>query len=152
MNAPAACVRPAHVLVLSRRAESVPRARRAVADGLLGVVTDTGARDDTLLVLSELLGNAVRHAIALSTDESGHDESPDDESPDAVEVRWQVLPGALEVTVVDGGGGEPYLATRGDDAVTGRGMAVVEALSEAWGTTLLGSGRRAVWARIPLSA
>lgn len=147
MNAPAACVRPAHVLVLLRRAESVPRARRAVADGLLGVVTDTGARDDTLLVLSELLGNAVRHAIALSPD-----ESPDAESPDAVEVRWQVLPGALEVTVVDGGGGEPYLAARGDDAVTGRGMAVVEALSEAWGTTLLGSGRRAVWARIPLSA
>lgn len=140
MNAPAACAPPEHVLVLARRAGSVPRARRAVADGLLGAVADVEARDDTLLVLSELLGNAVRHAVALG---SGEDD---------VEVRWQVLPGALELTVVDGGGGgEPYLAARGDDAVTGRGMAVVEALSEAWGTSQLGGGRRAVWARIPLS-
>lgn len=145
MNAPAACAPPENVLVLSRRAESVSRARRAVAGGLLGVVTDAEVRDDTLLVLSELLGNAVRHGAALSG-------SPDDEVPDAVEVRWQVLPGALELVVVDGGGGAPYLAARGDEAVTGRGMAVVEALSEAWGTTVLGSGRRAVWARIPLSA
>lgn len=135
---------PAHALVLVRDAmvldrdpASVPAARALVAQRLAHLPHDL--LDDTLLVLSELLGNAVRHAGAPATPAG------------SVEVRWTLVPGAVHLEVVDGGGGEPRVVDRGEHAVSGRGMAIVEALSQSWGATALGGGRRAVWSRITAS-
>lgn len=121
---------PGDAMVLAHAAASVPEARSCLAQRLAHLPRDLV--DDALLVLSELLGNAVRHTAA-----GGH-----------LEVRWSASPGALLLEVVDAGGGVPRVADRGHGAVSGRGMAIVEALSQSWGTTTLDDGRRAVWSRL----
>lgn len=127
------------VMVLDHDSASVPAARACLAQRLAHLPHDL--LDDTLLVLSELLGNAVRHGSAPTTAGLGAPAG-------GVEVRWSLAPGAVRLEVVDGGGGEPHVVDRGEQAVSGRGMAIVEALSHSWGTTALGGGRRAVWSRI----
>ena len=123
-------------MVLDHAPAAVPAARAHLAARLGHLPHDL--LDDTLLVLSELLGNAVRHGAAITAAGPGG----------ALEVRWTLAPGAVRLEVVDGGGGEPRVADRGEHAVSGRGMAIVEALSHSWGTTCLDDGRRAVWSRI----
>lgn len=136
-RAPAASDAPVlveDVMVLPHAAASVPAARSRLADRLAHLPHDLV--DDALLVLSELLGNAVRHTVSAGD----------------LEVRWASTPGAVRLEVVDGGGGEPRVAERGEGAVSGRGMAIVETLSQSWGTTSLDDGRRAVWSRIAAAA
>ena len=134
---PSALVRD--VMVLDHDPASVPAARARVAQRLAHLPGDL--LDDTLLVLSELLGNAVRHGAAATA-------GPTAASAGGVEVRWALAPGAVHLEVVDGGGGEPRVVDRGERAVSGRGMAIVEALSQSWGTTALDGGRRVVWSTI----
>lgn len=122
------------VMVLPHAATSVPAARSRLAQGLAHLPCDLV--DDALLVLSELLGNAVRHTAG-----GGH-----------LEVRWSAATYEVRLEVVDGGGGVPRVADRGHGAVSGRGMAIVEALSQSWGTTALDDGRRAVWSQITADA
>lgn len=133
--APDAPVALGDVMLLAHAASSVPAARSCLAERLAHLPRDLV--DDALLVLSELLGNAVRHTVASA----GH-----------LEVRWSATPCAVRLEVVDGGGGEPRVSDRGEGAVSGRGMAIVEALSQSWGTTALDDGRRAVWSRIVATA
>ena len=125
-------------MVLDHDPSSVPAARACLAQRLAHLPDDL--LDDTLLVLSELLGNAVRHGAAPTAAGAG-----------GVEVRWTLVPGAVHLEVVDGGGGEPRVVDRGEHAVSGRGLTIVEALSRSWGTTALGGGRRAVWSWITAS-
>lgn len=74
---------------------------------------------DARLILSELIGNAIRHASPLSED--------------TVLVRWRIDQDLLLLSVSDGGGpSAPQLVTAATDDVGGRGLAIVEALSAAW--------------------
>lgn len=122
------------VMVLPHAAASVPDARAHLSARLRHLPDEL--LEDTLLVLSELLGNAVRHTPVSTGD---------------VEVRWAAAPGAVDLEVVDGGGGEPLACDRGEDAVSGRGLAIVDALSQSWGSRALESGRCSVWSRIAAS-
>jgi anti-sigma regulatory factor (Ser/Thr protein kinase) len=75
--------------------------------------------DDARLVATELVGNAVRHASPLSNG--------------TVLVRWQEEDAVLELSVCDGGGGSPPVRVdAAPDALGGRGLAIVEALSSTW--------------------
>jgi len=78
------------------------------------------------LLVSELVTNAVRHG------RSGGD------------VRVEALPAGLRVVVTDHGGGVPAQQWPTSNDVTGRGLAVVAALSRRWGTAV-GDGSTAVW-------
>ena len=87
-------------------------------------------------MLSELLSNALRHAVPLPGTK--------------LRVAWRLDPDSVEVLVRDGGGktrpelGKPTQATTG-----GRGLRIVEQLSRCWGTTTEEEGTT-VWAQVPI--
>jgi anti-sigma regulatory factor (Ser/Thr protein kinase) len=79
-----------------------------------------------LLVASELLGNAVAHAVSC------------------MELRVEVHPGFLRVDVIDDGDGRPGLRVVPPLAERGRGLQIVDRLSAAWGVDDLIPGKQ-VW-------
>jgi anti-sigma regulatory factor (Ser/Thr protein kinase) len=92
------------------------------------------ATDEVLLVVSELATNAVRHG--------------------AGDMEVRVVPGIdqVRVEVLDDGGaavpeppGAPPIA-----GVGGRGLHLVRAMSQAWGTGFDAAGRTLVWAEVPV--
>jgi hypothetical protein len=54
----------------------------------------------------------------------------------------------LTVAVTDGGGGLPIRKTPAATARSGRGVLIVEKLSDAWGSTSQSGKRTTVWFRI----
>jgi anti-sigma regulatory factor (Ser/Thr protein kinase) len=124
------------VLLLPFTASSVGVARRRLVSDLIGVDAWDTAICDATLVLSELLSNALRHAVPL---------------PEAkISVAWRLDTDSVELSVRDGGGktkpelGEPTQATTG-----GRGLRIVEKLSRCWGTSSDEDGTT-VWAQVPI--
>jgi len=90
---------------------------------------------DAALVLSELMGNAIRHARPL---------------PGAlVQVSWALGDGSLTVSVRDGGGRtRPHAGHPSPFSVGGRGLAIVECLATTWGVQD-STGGVTVWAILP---
>ncbi len=118
---------------------SVAVARRAVSADLLAGQVSEADRVDVLIVLSELLGNSVRHARAL---DGGR-----------VLVLWRVRPQEVEVAVADGGALTQPRAERAPfAALSGRGLGIVDALAESWGVDGAGTPNQLVWAVVRRSA
>jgi anti-sigma regulatory factor (Ser/Thr protein kinase) len=114
---------------------SVREARRAVAVELAAADVQDPERADVLVVVSELLGNSVRHARPL---ENGR-----------VRVLCRVRGDEIEVAVVDGGAQTLPRAERPPfAALSGRGLGIVDALSETWGVEGAGTHDQLVWAVI----
>jgi anti-sigma regulatory factor (Ser/Thr protein kinase) len=90
---------------------------------------------DAALVLSELMGNAIRHARPL---------------PGAlVQASWALGDGSLTVSVRDGGGRtRPHTRHPSPFALGGRGLAIVECLASTWGVQN-STGGVTVWAILP---
>jgi anti-sigma regulatory factor (Ser/Thr protein kinase) len=114
---------------LALDAASVGAARRVVRDA---VCTVHGAElvDACLLLASELVANAVRHGAA----------------PVRLVVRCDEARGA-EIRVSDGSARAPVVRGADLDALGGRGMLLVELLSDAWGSTPTRAGK-VVWCRL----
>ncbi|MBA3266685.1 MAG: ATP-binding protein [Acidimicrobiia bacterium] len=86
--------------------------------------------DDVVgLLVTELVTNAIRHA-------DSH-----------VDVAIRLLPETLRVEVRDTAEGRPAVVDAGPDAERGRGLAMVDALAEAWGVEPDGHGK-VVWFEI----
>jgi anti-sigma regulatory factor (Ser/Thr protein kinase) len=87
---------------------------------------------DAALVITELLSNAIRHAAPL---------------PGAlVRVTWTVDHGAVRVAVSDAGDGPlPHVTEPAPGAPGGRGLGIVETLSDHWGVQR-DNGETTVWA------
>jgi anti-sigma regulatory factor (Ser/Thr protein kinase) len=125
------------VLLLPFTASSVGTARRRLMSDLIAADCNDPAICDAALVLSELLSNALRHAVPL---------------PGAkLRVAWRLDTDSVQLSVRDGGGktrpalGEPTQATTG-----GRGLRIVQMLSRRWGTSSDEEGTT-VWAQVPIS-
>lgn len=141
-------------LLVPHAGSSAFDARHALLPELLDRGVPQGVVDDALLVLSELIGNAVRHGRPSEGDH--------------IRVSWWVAGGAVHLEVCDGGPGlpgdlgvarvgarqrgaddQPLTVPVGDEG--GRGLPIVDLLSSRWGTTAPGpTGVVAVYAEIPL--
>jgi len=98
--------------------------------------------EDAAVIVSELVTNALRHGL--------HGLSG--AAPAEVELIWWRRAGEITCMVTDPGAQPPVMAAPDPLAEAGRGLHVVEALSDAWGWTRLDGRRKAVWASLPVSA
>jgi anti-sigma regulatory factor (Ser/Thr protein kinase) len=113
-------VRASGAVLLPCTPASVSVARRHLSDDLVAAGIYRGAICDAVLVVSELLSNAIRHA------------RPRDDSQ--LLVTWLLDGGVLEVAVSDGGGPtRPRQAHPSVSSLGGRGLGIVEHLATAWG-------------------
>lgn len=107
------------ILVLPAATRVSGIARRVMSHQL----TEHGARRDLIedaeLVLSELVTNALQH---------GGLDSHDD-----LEVSWALSADRLRLSVLDGGSAGDLVAhSAPSDALSGRGLAIVDCLCEQW--------------------
>lgn len=120
-------------LQLAADTSSVPGARRFVIDGLLQWGRDHLV-DDAALCVTEMAANSALH--------SG--------SP-YLQVRLRDLEPGVRLSVEDAGGMIPLAAVAPppvtSQGTTGRGLAIVSVLAEAWGIEERADGRR-VWAEL----
>jgi anti-sigma regulatory factor (Ser/Thr protein kinase) len=111
-------------------------ARRAVvaADGSL----PTSVREDLLLLVTELVTNAVRHAGA---------------GPDGtVGLTVRMAPGHVHVEVADCGSGfRRGVPTPNEDDAGGWGLYLVDRIADDWGVVTADSGTR-VWFELRFAA
>jgi anti-sigma regulatory factor (Ser/Thr protein kinase) len=107
----------------------VPRAR-AAARGWCSTAGVSRVTDAVLLVLTELLGNAVCHARTPVT------------------VRLEARPTVIRIEVCDGSPDRPTRRAAGSGESDGRGLAIVDAITARhWGSECLEHGKL-VWAEI----
>lgn len=111
---------------LTSSPSSVPAARHLVRDDLVGRQMPRRVVEDALVVVTELMGNAVRHARPLDADGE----------PGNVRLRWNVVGGRVRVDVTDGGGAQrPHVERHSPAETGGRGLAIVSAVASDWGVT-----------------
>jgi len=114
---------------------SVRMARQVFADRLAAAGVPPEERDDAMLVLSELVSNAVRHAAPLPSGE--------------ITARWEVGDDLLHIEITDGGGGtRPHPSVPLLSALGGRGLDIVRTVSSQWGVTE-DHDTVTVWAEVP---
>jgi anti-sigma regulatory factor (Ser/Thr protein kinase) len=112
------------------------RAPRSVLPQLGRQLTEAGLADVALIV-SELVTNSVLHANV------GPDQT--------LTVECDALPDRLRITVTDPGSRlEPRLRSPDKNAPGGYGLAIVTALSLAWGVVRNSVGTTSVWCELPL--
>ncbi|MCW2621009.1 MAG: Sensor phosphatase [Frankiales bacterium] len=109
--------------------EAAPEARRILSAALAGRY-DPDLLDDANLVLTELVTNAVLHG-----------KSP-------FRVRVEPFERVLRLQVADAGRTLPLRPQTGPDAMTGRGLGLVAALSTGWGVDPRPGGGKVVWAEL----
>jgi anti-sigma regulatory factor (Ser/Thr protein kinase) len=118
---------------LPRRLVAVPRARKLAADALTG---SEAPGDDLVLVITELVANAVRHGrgrrISLRVQADGRS------------VRVEVE-NRRRTTL-------PRRRLASDVRPTGRGLVLVAACSRDWGVVAECRGLTRVWAEVDRSA
>lgn len=119
-------------MLLPHAPSSVAVARQRLAADLAAAGIFESAVGDAVLVVSELMSNAIRHARPL---------------PGAsVQVAWALDDDAVEVAVSDGGAiTRPVPAHATVSSLGGRGLDIVEYLAEAWGVRADDAGLT-VWA------
>ncbi|MBC9717192.1 ATP-binding protein [Streptomyces sp. TRM66268-LWL] len=127
-----------HAFRLPRHPASVGLARLRVREHLAawGHGDEGGAVADTVLLVSELATNVVRHGPVLERE---------------FEVAVTVLAdGSCLIEVSDESPAEPvlHLTDEGPYAEHGRGMRLVDAVAETWGVWQRGRHGKTVWALV----
>ena len=111
---------------------TVAGARRAARSWLSSNDAGDDVVERTVLIVSELVTNAITHG----------------RSAWALALGWTARGGVL-VLVSDSGTGQPAVQAPAGDATSGRGLAVVQALSETWGWHPTGDvAGKVVWAEV----
>jgi anti-sigma regulatory factor (Ser/Thr protein kinase) len=112
---------------------AAPRQARRWVTGLLSTSDDPGIDlrspdlDDVLVMVSELATNAISHGGG------------------GFEVSLLRSGDQVRIEVVDSSPAVPQAQWVPAGATSGRGLAIVDALSDAWGVTALEGGGKAVW-------
>ncbi|MWA07664.1 ATP-binding protein [Streptomyces sp. BA2] len=121
---------PGYNLTLTNAPETAAEARRLVRTAYEAWGVEEYS-DTAQVVISELVTNAVRHACG----------------PCIRVIVQHPLPGHLVLAVVDKSRDLPSMHPPHADDLRGRGLLLVDALTEDWGSTRLPWGKR-VWAHI----
>ena len=103
------------------------RAARRFVDSALADSGFTGDVDTVLLLVSELVSNAVRHAGTR------------------FDLTLELAGQEVTVTVVDDSPSPAHLMRPAPGATTGRGLLIVDRLARRWGTRPTPDGGKAVW-------
>jgi serine/threonine-protein kinase RsbW len=94
--------------------------------------------NDVEVIVSELLGNSVRHAHPIAGG--------------VVLLGWRVSRDEVLLQITDGGSGRDVVPRHeGLMAESGRGLHIVEQLARIWGVSTHAGGLRTVWAVLPLA-
>jgi anti-sigma regulatory factor (Ser/Thr protein kinase) len=112
------------VLDLPPTADSVPRARRFVADELRHSPADV---DTAVLLVSELVTNAVLHART------------------SVTVSVEDRRGTVRIEVYDGSPAQPHIHAYSTTSATGRGLRLLDRLARRWGVGNAPVGGKVIW-------
>ncbi|MFJ9848166.1 ATP-binding protein [Streptomyces sp. NPDC101150] len=124
---------------LSPSAGTVAQARRFTRMTLQGWEFCAGVADDAATVVSELVTNALRYG------------SPDGD-PDDICAAWLALT-RQEATVLcavsDAANSAPVVRPHDELAESGRGLRIVDLLSDSWGWTPPDRLGKTVWATVP---
>jgi anti-sigma regulatory factor (Ser/Thr protein kinase) len=121
-------------LLVPHEAVSAARVRHALFDDLADRGIDRDSIDAIVLIASELLANAVRHATPGRA---------------GLRVSWELDADTIRIEVADEDPDTPSPRVPRPTDSGGRGLTIVDALSYEWGYDRLAHGKR-VWARIPV--
>ncbi|MET0931755.1 MAG: ATP-binding protein [Aeromicrobium sp.] len=101
-------------------ARSTPGIARTRLAGFLTIHRASNAViDDALIVISEMIANAVCHG------EPGQDGT--------IEISWSINDTLLELSVLDGGaGGSLRPIDFDEDSLSGRGLAIINRVADRW--------------------
>jgi anti-sigma regulatory factor (Ser/Thr protein kinase) len=118
---------------LAARSTSAAEARRRTLAWLLRHSVEREPADAAVLIISELVTNAVLHSGSR-----------------VIGCTLRLDSGLLHIEVTDQGAGqrEPVIREPAADDVSGRGLLLVSTLSKAWGVTPAIPGGRTVWATV----
>lgn len=119
---------------LTRSATAVTRARRWLADEVSRTPVDHQAREDLLVMASELVTNVLMHTTStpvLSVSEEGD---------------------RLKVAVHDDDPQLPLLRARAPERVGGNGLLIVDAWAAEWGVDRHDGNGKTVWFTVPTAA
>jgi anti-sigma regulatory factor (Ser/Thr protein kinase) len=108
------------------------RAARAAVEEFLGTGHPLEHRDAAVLVVSELVANAVVH---------GGGSRP-------IELTVRMDTAGLCIEVEDGDPHPPVRITAGRDQDRGRGLMIVDTMAERWGWVPLQAGGKRVWCQV----
>lgn len=125
-------MRASSVVLLPHAPSSVAVARKRLSSELVDSGVYGSVVDDASVIVSELISNALRHARPLPSGQ--------------VRVCWLRRDDVLELEVSDGGAmTEPRRGPGTLSSLGGRGLGIVEALSDGWGVRHE-DGATTVWA------
>jgi anti-sigma regulatory factor (Ser/Thr protein kinase) len=104
------------------------RAAREFVAGALEAARFTGDVDTVLLLVSELVTNAVRHAAT------------------PFEITVEIEGDSVRVDVIDEDVAHlPRVRNPSPEDTNGRGLLIVDELADGWGSDEVGTGNKAVW-------
>lgn len=110
---------------------------RALSAWELSHLTETAA-----LLVSELVTNAIAHAGDAIDSPEALSELAGGVNPVMLGLSYQ---GSLLIKLWDQSSIPPRRRVAADDAESGRGLALVDALSKEWGCEVLATGGKIVW-------
>jgi anti-sigma regulatory factor (Ser/Thr protein kinase) len=135
-------------LTLAASPAAVSRARQ-FARFALSTRGLAGLAEDTELVVSELVTNAVRASTAADpADTAGGDRGPEA----TIRVRVLAYQAGVLIEVWDAGPGSPARRGAVPGEESGRGLMIVTALCRDWGSHRTPDGDKVVWAELAVPA
>lgn len=122
-------------MLVRHEAASAALVRHELAEQMRRRLIPQESIDDAELVATELVGNAIRHASQAASGK--------------LDVEWDIDAAGVTIAVSDASTTYPRPRAAHDHEPGGRGLTIIEALSDSWGVQPLGVGKR-VWAHLPL--